>query len=106
MAGLHRIDWANRRTGVGYWIAETHQGQGIVTRACAALVDSAFGELGLNHVEIACASGNSRSCAIPERLGFVREAVVRQREWLYDHFVDRVVYGMLASEWAVRTPNR
>src|SRR5688572_15002471 len=26
VAGLHRIDWANRRTSVGYWIAETQQG--------------------------------------------------------------------------------
>lgn len=100
VAGLHRIDWANRRTSLGYWIAEAHQGKGIVTRACAGLLDYAFGELGLNHVEIACAPGNPRSCAIPERLGFVREAVLRQREWLYDHFVDHVVYGMLASEWA------
>jgi ribosomal-protein-serine acetyltransferase len=24
---------------------------------------------------------------------------VRQAEWLYDHFVDHVIYGMLASEW-------
>jgi len=100
VAGLHRIDWANRRTSIGYWIAEVHQGKGIVTRACAGLLDYAFGELGLNHVEIACAPGNPRSGAIPERLGFVREATLRQREWLYDHFVDHVVYGMLSSEWA------
>ena len=100
VAGLHRIDWANRRTGIGYWIAETHQGHGVVTRACAGLLDYAFGELGMNHVEIACAPGNARSAAVPERLGFVREATLRQREWLYDHFVDHVVYGMLASEWA------
>ncbi|MGB3103381.1 MAG: RimJ/RimL family protein N-acetyltransferase, partial [Psychrobacillus psychrotolerans] len=24
---------------------------------------------------------------------------VRQAEWLYDHYVDHVVYGMLASAW-------
>ena len=102
VAGLHRIDWANRRTGVGYWIAEAHQGKGLVTRACAGLLDYAFGELGLHQVEIGCAPGNLRSGAIPERLGFTREAVLRQREWLYDHFVDHVVYGMLSSEWAAR----
>ena len=102
VAGLHRIDWANRRTGIGYWLAETHEGKGIVTRACNGLLDYAFGELGLHHVEIACAPGNIRSGAIAERLGFVREGVLRQREWLYDHFVDQVIYGMLASEWSAR----
>jgi ribosomal-protein-serine acetyltransferase len=103
VAGLHRIDWANRHTSVGYWIAEEHEGKGLVTRACTGLLDYVFGELGLHHVEIACAPANIRSGAIAERLGFVREGVLRQREWLYDHFVDHVVYGMLASEWAVKS---
>jgi ribosomal-protein-serine acetyltransferase len=102
VAGLHRIDWANRRTSIGYWVAEDRQGRGVVTRACVGLLDHAFGTLGLNHVEIACAPGNARSRAVPERLGFVHEGTLRQREWLYDHFVDHVVYGMLASEWAAR----
>jgi len=97
--GLHYIDWANRRTSIGYWVAEAQQGQGLVTRACASLLDYVFSELGLTRAEIACATENARSCAIPERLGFTKEGVLRQREWLYDHFVDHVVYGLLASEW-------
>ena len=100
VAGLHRIDWPNRRTSLGYWVAEDRQGRGLVTRAVGALVDYALGELGLNHVEIACAPGNRRSRAVPERLGFTREGVLRQREWLYDHFVDHVVYGVTAQEWS------
>lgn len=106
VAGLHRIDWANRRTSIGYWIAEAHQGKGLATRACTGLLDHAFGELGLHHVEIACATGNARSRAIPARLGFVHEGTLRQREWLYDHFVDHAVYGILASEWAARRDGR
>jgi len=106
VAGLHRIDWPNRRTSIGYWIAESYEGHGIVTRAARGLLGYAFDELGLNHVEIDCAVGNIRSCAIAERLGFVREGVLRQREWLYDRFVDHVVYGMLASEWSTRDRSR
>ncbi len=100
--GYHSIDWENRTTAVGYWIGEEYQGQGLVTAACRALVDHAFEELGLNRVSIACATENKKSCAIPERLGFRREGVVRQAEWLYDHFVDHVVYATLASEWQTR----
>jgi ribosomal-protein-serine acetyltransferase len=101
--GLHKIDWANRATSIGYWIAEQAQGHGLVTRACAVLLDHLFGELGLNRVEIACATGNRRSCAIPERLGFTREGIARESEWLYDHYVDVVVYSMLAAEWREQT---
>lgn len=97
--GLHAIDWPNRKTSLGYWLDEAQQGKGLVTKACGALLDHVFGELGLNNVEIGCAVGNEKSCAIPERLGFKREAVLRQREWLYDHYVDHVIYSMLASEW-------
>ena len=73
-----------------------------MTAACRALVDHACEELGLNRVSIACATENKKSCAIPERLGFRREGIVRQAEWLYDHFVDHVVYATLASEWQTR----
>ena len=99
VVGLHGIDRANRKTSIGYWIAEAHQGRGLVTRSCAALLPYLFDDLGLNCVEIGCAVGNAKSNAVPQRLGFTKEGILRQREWLYDHFVDHVVYGLLASEW-------
>ena len=70
-----------------------------MTRACRALVDYAFSELGLNRIEIQCAVQNVKSRAIPERLDFTQEGVIRQAEWLYDHYNDHVIYGMLAEEW-------
>ena len=70
-----------------------------MTRACRALVTHAFRELGLHRVEIRAAPGNRRSRAIPERLGFRQEGILRDAEWPYDHYVDLVVYAMLADEW-------
>ncbi len=93
------IDWANRIVHIGYWVGAGFQGRGIVTRACSAMIDYAFFDLQLNRIEIRCATENRRSCAIPERLGFKREGIVRQAEWLYDHFVDHHVFGLLAGEW-------
>ena len=103
VVGLHGIDWMNRKTSIGYWLVRAHQGRGIVTRACRALLPFLFDELGMNRVEIACAPGNAKSAAIPERLGFTREGLLRQRERLYDRYVDHVVYGLLASEWRQRS---
>ena len=97
--GHHRIDWRNRHTSLGYWLGSAYEGRGLVTTACRSLVAHAFDAARLNRVEIRCAAGNRRSCAVPQRLGFREEGVLREAEWLYDHFVDHVVYGMLASDW-------
>jgi ribosomal-protein-serine acetyltransferase len=97
--GYQSINWADRKVEIGYWLAEAFQGKGLMTRACRTLVTYAFTELGLNKVQIECASENIRSCAIPKRLGFIQEGVLRDGEWINDRFVDLVVYGMLAREW-------
>lgn len=97
--GCHLIDWNNRHTSIGYWLGESFQGKGLITSAAGALITHAFTVWKLNRVEIRAAVGNTRSQAIPERLGFVKEGVLRQREWLYDHFVDHISYSMLASDW-------
>lgn len=99
VVGLHSLSVSNRHASVGYWLAEQSQGKGLMTAACRVMVNHAFKALALNRVEIRCAVGNLPSCAIPVRLGFVHEGIIRQAEWLYDHFVDHNVYGMLASEW-------
>jgi ribosomal-protein-serine acetyltransferase len=100
--GFHRIDWMNRSVEIGYWLSEIFQGHGIMTKACHTLVDYAFYEYQLNRVQIRCATGNKKSNAIIERLGFIKEGTSRQAEFLYDHYVDLFVYGMTADEWKAR----
>jgi ribosomal-protein-serine acetyltransferase len=99
ITGYHTINWPNRSSIMGYWIAEPHQGRGIMTRSCRALIDFAFAALNINRVAIACATENGRSRAIPERLGFQREGISRAAEWLYTHYVDHAIYSLLQREW-------
>ncbi|WP_407310851.1 GNAT family N-acetyltransferase [Desulfosporosinus sp. SB140] len=97
--GFHNINWAHRTTSIGYWLGESYQGKGLMTKSCKALIEYAFAEQNLNRVEIRCAEKNFKSRSIPERLGFAKEGIIREAEWLYDHYVDHVVYGLLAREW-------
>ena len=97
--GFHRIDWANRATSIGYWIAAANQGRGTVTEGVRAVTTYAFDVWDLNRVEIRAAVGNVRSAAIPLRLGFVDEGVARQSERHGDEFKDLAVYSMLARDW-------
>lgn len=101
-AGYHRIDWDNRQTSIGYWIAESAQGRGTATRVARALVDYAFDGWDLNRVEIRAGVDNARSRAVIDRLGFTEEGVSRQAERVGDRWIDHVVYSMLAEEWAQR----
>ena len=98
-AGFAGVDWVARSTSIGYWLAETHQGRGLMTSAVRALIGHAFGEWELHRVQIQAAVGNNRSSAIPERLGFQREGVLREAERVGDRYHDLVVYGLLDSEW-------
>jgi ribosomal-protein-serine acetyltransferase len=100
--GQHYIDSLNRRTEMGYWLDAAHQGRGIVTRATARLTDYSFREQDCNRVILQCAVENTKSRAIAERLGFVKEGTLREAEWLYDHYVDLVVYSMLKRTWVLR----
>ncbi len=101
--GYHSIIWRNKSTAIGYWLAEEYQGKGIMKRVTKAMVDYAIYHLNLHRVEIRCAEGNSRSRAIPVALGFKEEGLIRDAEWLYDHFVSHIVYGILSEEWQQRT---
>ena len=70
----------------------------MVTRAVQTLVSYAFEVLDLRRVEIRCAKENRRSRAVPERLGFKKEGVLRESEWRHDRFYDMVIYGLLADD--------
>jgi len=97
--GYHSINWSNKSVSIGYWLDERYVGKGIMTKACESFIDYAFNDFKLNRVEIRCAENNFKSRAIPQRLGFTKEGLIRDSEWLYDHYVDHIVYGMLAIEW-------
>lgn len=97
--GFHDFDWLNRRTSIGYWLDQAHQGRGLVTAAARALTHHALHVLKLNRVEIQAGVDNTKSRAIPERLGFTCEGTLRQAAWVYDRCLDMTVYSMLASEW-------
>jgi len=99
VAGFHAVDRVNRNTSIGYWLAEPAQGRGTMTTVVRALLDHAFCEWGLHRVEIHCAPENRRSRAIPERLGFREEGLLRETERVGGRYLDSIVYGLLEEEW-------
>lgn len=75
--GLHRIDWQIRCFDIGYWIDSRHTERGYATEAAKAMADLAFNELGARRVQIRVDSLNLASAAIPPKIGFQLDAVLR-----------------------------
>jgi ribosomal-protein-serine acetyltransferase len=97
--GTHKIQWLNRKVELGYWLGKSFQGKGIVTDACRAVITHMFREVDLNRVEIHCATANTKSCAIPKRLGFQLEGTLREGQLVGGQYSDLQVYGMLKRDW-------
>jgi ribosomal-protein-serine acetyltransferase len=99
VVGFLPIDRVNRCGEIGYWLAEGAQGRGLMTRACGFVVRYGFLTLDLNRIQIAAGAENRGSRAIPERLGFRFEGILRGRENLYGTFIDHAMYSLLRSEF-------
>lgn len=97
---LFNLSAGSRRAEIGYCLASSAWGQGYMEEALRALVDYGFGSLGLNRIEADIDPRNEASARSLERLGFVREGLLRQR-WIVDGLVsDSALYGLLAQDWA------
>ncbi|SUM04608.1 ribosomal-protein-L7p-serine acetyltransferase [Staphylococcus devriesei] len=99
MIGLHYLDLVNKRTSIGYYLAEQFQKKGIMTRCTKALIKYIYEEFNINRVEICMSTQNPKSRAIPERLGFTQEGILRSDERLQGEFSDSYVYSLLRYEY-------
>lgn len=97
--GLHDIDQVNRSFLIGYWLDKRSEGLGLITQACRYLVKTAFEQFGMERAVIRCAMGNTRSAAVPKRLGFVLEGLERHGQRLNGEFVDLERYSLLSDDW-------
>lgn len=98
LVGLRDTDMVNKKTEIGYWLSESYQKKGIMTRACKAMIDYAFDVLEMNRVQLKAATGNIKSQMVAERLGFKREGIEREGELHTRGFVDLVIFSLLRNE--------
>lgn len=98
--GLHARVGPNA-TEIGYWIDAAHEGRGFVSELVAALTRLAFRVHGLDRVEIRCEPDNTRSAAVPRRLGFHHETTLARRLTpSFGAMRDAEVWTMFAERFA------
>jgi len=91
------IRWGAERGGnIGYWIAESHSGQGITPRAVALLAEYGFAQ-GLHRLEIAVRPENVKSLAVVRKLGFVEEGLRRSYLYIDGEWRDHLIFARTAD---------
>jgi RimJ/RimL family protein N-acetyltransferase len=97
--GLHTHLGENVRE-IGYWLHKDYTKQGYATEASAALVKVAFEIEDVLRVEIHCDPCNLSSAAIPKRLGFKNEGVLRKRKPFREgELRDEMIWTLFADEY-------
>ncbi len=96
--GLHK-----RLTGnaleIGYWIRADLINRGLATEISAALTKVAFCVNKVDRVEIHCDPANVRSAAIPRKLGFTQEALLRRRATATDGSpIDMMIWTLFLDQ--------
>lgn len=99
-SGLHPRGWDVPAFEIGYWIRASAEGHGYVAETVRLLTDFAFESLGAQRVMIRCDARNTRSAAVAERLGFVREAHLRNevRTHTDSALRDTLVFSLVPSD--------
>lgn len=98
--GLLSIDQKNKKAE--YYIAMgevAYKGKGVAKEACRLILQYGFETLKLNRIYLYTESGNVVAQKLFEKVGFVKEGLIRSDIYSHGKYADRYVYGVLREEW-------
>ncbi|WP_026478374.1 GNAT family N-acetyltransferase [Alkaliphilus transvaalensis] len=97
--GLVGIDERNGTFGIGMQISRDHRGKGYGTAAMKILLNYAFNERRLNKYQSFVIEGNVASETMLQKLGCVKEGVIRGTTFHQGRYWDEIHYGLFAKEF-------
>lgn len=87
---------------VGYWVGQPYRGAGVATASLQALLDHAFGELGLEFVTAKVLEGNAASLQVLAKCGFEITGLETHSQPGWDPSRRLVVHELRAAQWRLR----
>jgi RimJ/RimL family protein N-acetyltransferase len=97
---LMDIQWTHGITTLAIGISTEHQGKGYGREAMELILRFAFHELNLFRVQLYVFSYNTRAIGLYEKIGFVKEGILRQSLQRDGRRYDVYLYAILRDEWA------
>ncbi|WP_246456107.1 GNAT family N-acetyltransferase [Nocardioides mesophilus] len=96
---LSRWNPGFRSASLTYCLDHSAWGRGYATEAVGALLHWGFDTLGLNRVQAETDTRNLASARVLQKLGFVREGMLREDCVVNGEVSDSWVFGLLSREW-------
>jgi len=96
--GFWRIDFKNRRAEIGFGLQAAHQNQGFMTEALKRIVEFGFQEMKIHSIMADSDPRNKPTLHLLEKVGFKKEAYLRENYFYSGEFLDSVYYGVLVSD--------
>ena len=84
---------------IGYWIRSDETDNGIATEATRQALCIGFTKLKMHRIILRIAIGNRSSERVAEKLGFIREGVLREEIKVRGEWLDHSVWGMIEHEF-------
>lgn len=103
VCGINFIEWPALRANLGYWVRSSATGRGIATSAARLLAQYAFGELGLERLEIVAAIDNHASQQVALKVGAQREGLARRRIRIREIQHDALVFSLVRHDLPLAT---
>ena len=103
---LFNYDSDSKRAEVGFGIGPQHWGHGFVSEAGSALLMYGFETLQLRRIEAEIDPENTSSSKTLERLGFIKEGLLRQRWEINGVISDSALYGLLVDDRFIHKNSR
>ena len=85
---------------MGMWIGVEWWGRGYATEAARAILDHGFESLGLNRIYAHHMVRNPASGRVLEKIGMMKEGLLRQPVRKWGKFEDVVVFAILRDDWS------
>jgi len=96
--GLNFINRVHQMANLGYWVRTSAVGRGIATSATKLAARFGFEQLGLHRIEIVVAVPNIASQRVAEKVGAVREGLLRKRLLIRGKSQDAVLFSLIPED--------
>ena len=100
-AFLNRIIREYKLANLGYQVRTSRMGEGIATAAAKLVAEYGFEKLGFQRIEIVVRKENAASLRVAEKLGAVREGLLRNRLQHHGSACDAYMHSLIPSDYGI-----
>jgi len=97
-----KIEIPNVRADFGYDLKCEYWNMGIMTEAVSSIIDFTFNTIDVNRIEATVTTENYASIRVLEKLGFIKEGILRKRSCFRGSYHDMVMLSIIKNDYCVK----